>query len=78
MLLSDLIKALKEELKHGAGDRELRPDVSVAAILSPTPLLATSTSKGNWDSQSEPVERSRRRTGQAPTAGSAPSTSEKA
>lgn len=35
MTLVELIKALKEELKHGAGDRELRPDVTVVAILSP-------------------------------------------
>lgn len=35
MTLVELIKALKEELKHGAGDRELRPDVTVATILAP-------------------------------------------
>lgn len=33
--LIQLILDLKHELKHGGGDRELRPDVTVAGILAP-------------------------------------------
>ena len=71
MTLVDLIKALKEELKHGSGDRELRPDVTVQLVLSsyppepPAPVVVK-VSSGSTN----------RRTGQAPTAGSAPSTSD--
>lgn len=35
MTLTELIIALKHELKHGGGDRELRPGITVAEILAP-------------------------------------------
>lgn len=37
MTLVELIIALKHEHKHGAGDRELAPSVTVESILNPPP-----------------------------------------
>lgn len=64
MTLVDLIKALKEELKHGDGDRELRPDVTVQSILAPAAPATDPISRewsdpaeaAVWDSFQEPAK----------------------